>query len=489
MKYFIDRMGPEDTFNIIDFNVSARALFPEPKKNTADTRAKALAYLSTLEANGGTWMGPAIEAVCKRPAPENRLRIVSFMTDGYVGNDFEIISLVKELRGKSRWFPFGTGNSVNRFLLDAMARVGGGEVEYILLNSPGEEVARKFYQRIAEPVLTDITLSMKDVELREVFPESVSDLWAQKPIILKARYTKPGKGIITLKGFSGGKPYKEKIEVILPETESRNPSLSALWARAKVDALMDLNWLGIQRGAPAKEITEEIVKVALAHRIMTQFTSFVAVEETVVTAEGQPVRVTVPVEMPDGVSREGVFGEARQVPAAAAPVAHRESGAMSPYFGGPPRVEEPKARRLLDCLPGVVSRGAPVEQEMFQGARKKAGKARKDAAGVYEADATASHALEKLDADLRALLAAHEQGVPMPQTLPGHAKIIDGKILVQVEVTRASEELLEKLDRLGFRLLFKASTGTALVGTIPVEKLRELAALDEVLSLKPGQVE
>ena len=112
-------------------------LFPEPKANTGENRAKALAYLERLQAQGGTWMGPAVEAVCKNPPPDNRLRIVSFMTDGYVGNDFEIISLVKRFRGQSRWFPFGTGNSVNRFLLDQMARVGGGEVEYILLNSPG----------------------------------------------------------------------------------------------------------------------------------------------------------------------------------------------------------------------------------------------------------------------------------------------------------------------------------------------------------------
>jgi len=488
MRYFIAHMGPEDTFNIIDFNVSARALFTEPKRNTASTRAKALAYLSSLEANGGTWMGPAIEEVCKRPAPENRLRIVSFMTDGYVGNDFEIISMVKKLRGKSRWFPFGTGNSVNRFLLDTMARVGGGEVEYILLNSPGEEVARKFYQRIAEPVLTDIGLSVKDLELQEVFPESASDLWARKPIILKARYTKPGKGTLTLKGFSGGKPYEERIEVTLPETESPNPSLGALWARSKVDALMDQDWLGAQQGAPSKEVKEEIVKVALAHRIMTQFTSFVAVEETVVTADGQPIRVTVPVEMPDGVSREGVFGEVRQMPASAVPLAHRESAAMSPYLSRPQRGAESKARRLLDRLPFGMSKNAPVEQEVYEEARKKAGKIRKDDAGAHEADAELSNDLRKLASDLTALLEAHDKGEATPQTLLERVRIIDGKVLVQVEVTRASEELLKKLEKIGFKPLFKASTGTAVVGTIAVEKLRGLAALDEVLSVKPGQV-
>ena len=94
-------------------------------------------------------MVPAIwEAMSTTPA-DNRLRIVTIMTDGLIGNDFEIISMIRKLREKSRWFSFGTGNSVNRFLLDNMARVGGGEVDYILLNSAGEAVAKKFYERIA----------------------------------------------------------------------------------------------------------------------------------------------------------------------------------------------------------------------------------------------------------------------------------------------------------------------------------------------------
>ncbi|MFH0822115.1 MAG: VIT domain-containing protein, partial [Pseudomonadota bacterium] len=306
MKYFIDHMNPEDTFNIIDFNVGSRMLFPEPKKNSPETREKAHRYMAGLQAQGGTWMGPAVETVCKASADANRLRIVTFMTDGYVGNDFEIIELVRRLRGKSRWFPFGTGNSVNRFLLDNMAKMGGGEVEYVHLNSSAEEVGKRFYERIGTPVLTDINLSWQGISLTDVYPAEISDLWARKPLVFKARYDKPGKGTITIKGFSGGKPYEQTLHVDLLAEAKADSALGSLWARAKVDDLMTKDLFGAQRGVPDPKIKEEIVQVALAHRIMTQYTSFVAVEEAIVTIGGKPVTVPVPVEMPDGVDRKGV---------------------------------------------------------------------------------------------------------------------------------------------------------------------------------------
>jgi len=55
-------------------------------------------------------------------------------------------------------------------------------------------------------------------------------------------------------------------------------------------------------------VKEAITQLGLEYRLMTQFTSFVAVEDRVVTKDGKPQRVEVPVEMPEGVSYEGVFG-------------------------------------------------------------------------------------------------------------------------------------------------------------------------------------
>ncbi len=304
MRYIIEHMNKEDTFQIIAFSNDARPMFAKPMKVSAEMKKQALHYINGLSANGGTWMAPAVEAACKTPADANRLRIVTFMTDGYVGNDMEIIGMIKKLRGKSRWFSFGTGSSVNRFLIDSMAKEGGGEAEYVLLNSSGNEVGKKFYDRISSPVLTDIKLDFEGVQVKEVFPHEVSDVWAEKPLYIKGRYIKPGAGTISISGFSGGKPYLEKIKVNFPENAGGNESIGSVWARAKVDRLMSEDWINAQSGSVNKELKDEIIKVALDHHIMTQYTSFVAVEEKISTKGGTIKTVAVPVEIPDGVSRE-----------------------------------------------------------------------------------------------------------------------------------------------------------------------------------------
>ncbi len=497
MKYVIEHMNPRDTFNIIDFNVGARALFETPKENSAENRAKALRYLNSLEARGGTWMGPAIETVCKNPAPENRLRIVTFMTDGYVGNDFEIISLVKKLRGKSRWFPFGTGNSVNRFLLDNMAKAGGGEVDYVLLNSSGEEVAQKFYRRIASPVLTDISLSYDGIELDEVFPKAVSDLWEQKPVIFKARYTQAGKGTVVIRGFASGKPYEQQLEVTLPEKEGANSGIASIWARAKVDELMSRDWMGMQRGAFKPELKEEIIKVALAHRIMTQFTSFVAVEETVVTVGGRPTRVAVPVEMPDGVSREGVFGgdrassgaHVRKVPRAvhmkASP--HQPRRALAGMPGSPPAVAPPASRggwefsMQGDATGRYVDAMKPVEKTMQRTVETKEEIAADETTRLEDrSDREASKLLLKLSKELRDLVNTYREKAKPTELTVGKLKVVGGNITVQVQLSATAEQILRKLKDAGLEIQFRSSAGKTVIGTISIDKLEELARIPEV---------
>ncbi len=309
MFYALDHMNDDDTFQVISFSSGATELFTHPEKASGDSRKKAHNWINSLQANGGTWMAPAVEKACKIPADSNRLRIVTFMTDGYVGNDFEVVGMIKKLRGTSRWFPFGTGNSVNRFLIDNIAREGGGEADYVYLNSSAEEVGKKFYEKISSPVLTDVKVDFDGVEVKEVFPKVVSDVWAERPLYFTGRYTKAGKGKVTITGFSGGKSYKQELAVDFPQNNAANSVLAPVWARAKVDRLMAEDWLGAQSGSVNKELKDEIIATALQHHIMTQYTSFVAVEEQKKTRDGKLVTVEVPVEMPEGVSREGVFGE------------------------------------------------------------------------------------------------------------------------------------------------------------------------------------
>lgn len=326
MQYSIDHLNAQDTFQIVSFNNVVSYLFEKPRIASTANRDAAKAYLQQLEANGGTWMAPAVEAVCAIPTDEHRLRIVSFMTDGFIGNDFQVIGLIQKLRKTSRWFPFGTGNSVNRFLIDNIAKAGGGEPDYVYLNSSAAEAGKKFYAKIASPVLTDVDVDFDGLKVKDVYPRGLADVWAQRPLYITGRFVEPGKGTVHIKGFSGGKPYSEALNVVLPQNEPQNASLGSLWARAFVDYMTSQDWVSHQPGAPSsaanRELKDEITRVALDHHIMTQYTSFVAVEEQTKVEGGKKVTVEVPVEVPEGVDRNYVeAGKANSAAVSSSPAA------------------------------------------------------------------------------------------------------------------------------------------------------------------------
>jgi len=528
LEYVVDHMNPQDTFQIISFNNRATSLFQEPQQATPAMRSQAQTYIRALQANGGTWMRPAVEEACKIAADKNRLRIVCFMTDGYVGNDMEILGLIKNLREKSRWFPFGTGNSVNRFLIDGIAKEGGGEAEYVLLNSQAGVVGKKFYDRISTPVLTDVKVAFNGVEVKEVFPKEVNDVWAQKPLYFKGRYTAPGAGTVTLSGFRAGQPYKETLKVNFGTSPTNNSGIASTWARAKVDRLMSEDWMGAQRGNPNKEIKEEIVETALKHHIMTQYTSFVAVEEKTVTKNGVLKHVTVPVELPDGVSREGVFGETRgrrqmlmggRVPGA--PPVMLSSNAMTAgsargFVGrGSRRYYNQTAGSPLSssfALPTAslgksIGYRAPVSQSIGGGGGSANG-----APGA--ADARYVDSVEKIkevkktkpaqevkaeiskqDADdLQSKFHARLHDIEkrfdqLGDGVPG-VKIENGKLLVKVTLTDSNKETLELLKKCGLESISPVSISGSqhiVSGKIKIELLKKLAALTQVTLIAPAE--
>ena len=361
LLWILDRLGPDDTFQIVSFSNETEMLFERPERATPEMRRRARAYVDGLEANGGTYMADAIERVCKAPADANRLRIVTFMTDGYVGNDFEVLGLVKKLRGTSRWFAFGTGNSVNRFLIDGMARLGGGEAEYVLLNEDGAKVAEKFWARIGSPVLTDVRLELDGLDLVQVLPDAPSDVWAQRPLIIQARYRRPGRGRVVLHGFRQGRPYEQALDVTLPEQATEYDAVASMWARAKVDDLMGQDLAAVQNGSFPDALRHAVIDVALAHRLVTQFTSFVAVEDRVVNEGGRQHTVQVPVEMPQGVRYEGIFGTANEQSsdrAAAAPPALAAYALSAKAARSPGTTLE--RRREADDVRADVPKPAPL---------------------------------------------------------------------------------------------------------------------------------
>jgi biopolymer transport protein ExbB/TolQ len=305
MKLALDNLYPEDTFNLITFSGDTHVLFPQPVPATRENLQLAQSFLASRQGSGGTEMISAIRAALAPSDEQDHVRIVCFMTDGYVGNDMEIISEI-QLHPNARVFAFGIGSSVNRFLLDKMAEQGRGEVEYVTLEDDGSAAARRFHERVRNPLLTDIEIDWDGLPVADVYPKRLPDLFSAKPLILTGRYTSAARGAIRLRGNLAGQNFVKEIPIEMPKLQNAHDVLATLWARARIDDLMSQNYAGIQNDDPQPDVREAITQLGLEYRLMTQFTSFVAVEEMTVTDGGQPRRIDVPVEMPEGLRRAEV---------------------------------------------------------------------------------------------------------------------------------------------------------------------------------------
>src|SRR5215470_16737688 len=311
ISHALDELYPGDTFNLITFSGDTHILFPEPVYPTAENIRKAKAVLASRTGGGGTEMMTAIRAALAPSDHQDHVRVVCFITDGYVGNDMEIVGEIQK-HPNARVFSFGIGNSVNRFLLDKMAETGRGAVEYVNLADKADEAADRFYERVRAPLLTDLYVDWGGLPVADVYPTRMPDLFSGQPLIITGRYTKPASGTVHLKGTRVGGAFSRDIPVTFSASTPASDALAGFWARRRIDDLMSQDWLGMQTGGMKPELKEQITQLGLDYRLMTQFTSFVAVEDKVVTKNGTPQRVEIPVEMPEGVSYEGVFGDQKQ---------------------------------------------------------------------------------------------------------------------------------------------------------------------------------
>jgi hypothetical protein len=182
-------------------------------------------------------------------------------------------------------------------LIDCIAKEGGGEAEYIDLNADGNKVAAHFYERISNPVLTDVSIRFEGINVKEVYPKQLSDVWAQKPLYFHGRFEGIGSGTAIVSGYAAGKRYEKRLAISLPLLNTNNQAVEQTWARAKVD---DLNsQLLIAANGPERDKLEEAVKqTGLKHHLLTDYTSFIAVNsgaqstETSVVAPSQDAITT-----------------------------------------------------------------------------------------------------------------------------------------------------------------------------------------------------
>jgi Ca-activated chloride channel family protein len=488
MQLALAGLYPQDTFNLITFAGDTHILFPQPVPATKENLRKAQEFLASREGSGGTEMMKAIRAALDPSDKQDHIRIVCFMTDGYVGNDMEIIGEVQK-HPNARVFSFGIGSSVNRYLLDKMAEYGRGEVEYVALNDDGSAAARRFHERVRSPLLTDISVDWAGLPVADVYPKRIPDLFSAKPVILSGRYTGTGQATIKLKGKMSGRDFVREIPVDLPEVETRHDVLSTLWARTRIDDLMSQDLEGIQAGHARVDVRETITQLGLEYRLMTQFTSFVAVEEMTITDGGQPRRVEVPIEMPEGVSRMGVFGEDEEQKAAASPMPQAQGlsmiangrGAVGGGGGGAPG--QPVLARRRAEKSATTPKIAPSTNRQFRTMTET------DAVAVREPSAKERKEQELL-AKLHPSIAALVERLKKrgSQATADEGKFVrDGKAELQIWLTDKSPDTIAQLKKLGFEIVLDPTTSKMVIGRLPIEKLAALAELKAVRYIAPQE--
>ena len=494
MNLALEGLYPQDTFNLITFSGDTHILFPQPVPVTRENLRKAQDFLASRRGSGGTEMMKAIRAALDPSDKQDHIRIVCFMTDGYVGNDFEIVGEVKK-HPNARVFSFGIGQSTNRFLLENMAKYGRGEVEYVTLQDDGSAAARRFHERVRNPLLTDISIDWGGLPVADVYPQQINDLFSTKPVILTGRYTSAARGTIRLRGKMAGHNFVREIPLDLPESQPQHDVLATLWARTRIDDLMSDDFNGLQSGHMKPELKETITQLGLEYRLLTQFTSFVAVEEMTFTEGGQPRRIDVPVEMPEGVSREGVFsmadkkedrfGYLQMAPSASLPTPVTSNRSIN-QAGQPQRASE-KSKSSRRASGGNVGIGGGVGVTPIPPGKPVPGVARDEAIRNEPLSPEEQKRLQLLS-KLHPTIAAVIERLKNKQAQPAaeEAKFIrEGKAEIQIWLTDKSPETIEQLKKLGFEVILNPQSSKVIIGRLPIEKLAALADLSIVKYISP----
>ncbi|HJR63374.1 MAG TPA: VIT domain-containing protein [Gemmatimonadaceae bacterium] len=309
VKRSLDELRPDDRFNLVYFASGNGQLWERARPRTSDNVAEAKRFLARVQGGGGTEMMAGIRRALAAHHDPELIQMFVFLTDGYVGEDQEILRVVKDERGDARFFAFGIGSSVNRFLIDGVGEHGGGGSHVVIPRDPehASVAVRRLFDMIDSPVLVDVAIDWNGLPVRDVYPARVRDLFAGQTISVLGRFEAPAQGTAYVTGRVGARRVRYPVTVELPEARSENAALAPAWARHRI-AELSSELLGADADRTV-ELTRQITELAIRHRLVSRFTSFVAVDESRVVGDGRPMRILQPVEMPEGVSYEGVFGE------------------------------------------------------------------------------------------------------------------------------------------------------------------------------------
>ena len=275
LRRLIGELRPTDTFNVLLFAGSSSIMSAESVPANRSNIGRAIRLIDNKRGGGGTELLPALKQALALPKSEGTARTIVIATDGLVDSESEAFELIRHNRHNANIFAFGIGSSVNRFLIEGMARAGSGEPFVVTSPDKASEQAEKFRSYVQSPVLTGIECDFGDFEVYDVEPGSIPDLLAERPVVLFGKWRGNPRGSVTLSGFSGAGAYQQRFELSDIEPKNTNSALRYLWARKRIEILGDAD-----SSLSDAERVQAITNLSLTYNLLSQYTSFVAIDET-----------------------------------------------------------------------------------------------------------------------------------------------------------------------------------------------------------------
>lgn len=297
LEDLVGGLRASDTFNVMLFAGSQRMLAPRSLPATSANIARAVTMLREQGGGGGTELVPALRKALALPHDADRARTFVAITDGYISVEREIFGLIRQNLAQANLFAFGIGSSVNRHLIEGMARAGQGEPFVVLDESAAAEAATRFRRMIDNPVLTHIRARFEGLDVYDVEPVALPDVFARRPVLLYGKWRGEPKGQLVLDGRGADGPFRTALAINGQQVSARNDALRYLWARHRIASLSDQETLDGGTGE-----REAILALGLRYNLLTQYTAFVAVDRVVRAIAGDGTTVDQPSPLPQGVS-------------------------------------------------------------------------------------------------------------------------------------------------------------------------------------------
>src|SRR5262245_14971314 len=261
-------LKPTDMFNVVLFADGSDRFSAVSVPATGANLARALRFVGQRPGGGGTRLLNALKdavAVQRQPGVS---RSVVLITDGYIDAESAVFDYIREQRDEVNFFAFGIGSSVNRFLIEGVAKAGLGEPFIVTQPEEATEAASRLRRYIDTPVLTGISVTFTGFDVYDVEPAAIPDLFASRPIVVIGKWRGSAVGSIEISGRTGRGPYQTSIPVSLANADTNHRALRQLWARTRIADLSDFG-----PSTPDQERAAAITSLGLTYSLLTRYTS------------------------------------------------------------------------------------------------------------------------------------------------------------------------------------------------------------------------